>query len=117
MRIGIVAGEASGDLLAAELIREIKRRHPDAIIEGIAGPAMIAAGCRALYPSERLAVMGFVEVLGRYRELSAMRKALAQRFIDTPPDIFIGVDAPDFNLGLERKLKSHGIKTVHYVSP
>ncbi len=117
MRIGIVAGEASGDLLAAGLIQAIKRRHPDAVIEGIAGPAMIEAGCEALYPSERLAVMGFVEVLGRYRELSAMRKALAQRFIDNPPDIFIGVDAPDFNLGLERMLKQHGIKTAHYVSP
>ncbi len=117
MRIGIVAGEASGDLLAAGLIRAIKQRHPEAVIEGVAGPAMIEAGCEALYPAERLAVMGFVEVLGRYRELSAMRKALARRFIADPPDLFIGVDAPDFNLGLERMLKEQGIKTVHYVSP
>ena len=117
MRIGIVAGEASGDLLAASLVRAIKQRYPQSHFEGIAGPAMIEAGCEALYPSERLAVMGFVEVLGRYRELSAMRKALAQHFIDNPPDLFVGVDAPDFNLGLELKLKQHGIKTAHYVSP
>ena len=117
MRIGIVAGEASGDLLAAGLIRAIKQRYPQAQFEGIAGPAMIEAGCEARYPSERLAVMGLVEVLGRYRELSAMRKALARHFIDNPPDLFVGVDAPDFNLGLERMLKAQGIKTVHYVSP
>ncbi len=117
MRIGIVAGEASGDLLASGLIKAIKQRYPEATFEGIAGPAMINEGCVARYPLERLSVMGFVEVLGRYRELSAMRKELARHFIDNPPDIFIGVDAPDFNLGLERMLKDQGIKTVHYVSP
>lgn len=117
MRIGIVAGEASGDLLASGLIKAIKQRYPDAVFEGVAGDAMIAEGCVARYPLERLSVMGFVEVLGRYRELSAMRKELAQYYIDNPPDVFIGVDAPDFNLGLERMLKEKGIKTVHYVSP
>ncbi len=117
MRIAIVAGEASGDLLAAGLIRAVRARHPEARFEGVAGPAMVEAGCEALFDAERLAVMGLVEVLGRYRELSAMRRRLARRFIDDPPDLFIGVDAPDFNLGLERRLKEAGIPTVHYVSP
>ena len=117
MRIGIVAGEASGDLLGAGLIRAIKQRLPDAVIEGIAGPAMVAQGCTALFPAEKLAVMGFVEVLGRYRELHGIRTQLIRYFIDNPPDVFIGIDAPDFNLGLERALKEAGIPTVHYVSP
>lgn len=117
MRIGIVAGEASGDLLGAGLIRAIKQRLPDAVIEGIAGPAMIAQGCTALFPAEKLAVMGFVEVLGRYRELHGIRTQLIRHFLDNPPDVFIGIDAPDFNLGLERVLKEAGIPTVHYVSP
>lgn len=117
IRIGIVAGEASGDLLGAGLIRAIKARFPDAIIEGIAGPAMIAQGATALYPLERLSVMGIVEVLGRFRELHAMRASLLRHFLENPPDVFVGIDAPDFTLGLERKLKDAGIPTVHYVSP
>ncbi len=117
MRIGIVVGEASGDLLGAGLIRAIKQRLPDAVIEGIAGPAMIAEGCTALFPAEKLAVMGIVEILGRYRELYGIRAQLIRHFRDNPPDVFIGIDAPDFNLGLERVLKAAGIPTVHYVSP
>lgn len=117
MRIGIVAGEASGDLLASGLIQAIKAKHPDAVFEGIAGPAMIEAGCQAIYPAEKLAVMGLVEVLSHYRELKGIQNAIIKHFSANPPDVFIGVDAPDFNLTVERKLKSQGIKTVHYVSP
>lgn len=117
LRIGIVAGEASGDLLGEGLIAALRRRYPDAHFEGIAGPRMIAAGCHAIFPAEKLAVMGLVEVLRHLRELLAIRARLVRHFIDTPPDIFIGIDAPDFNLGLERRLKEAGITTLHYVSP
>lgn len=117
MRIGIVAGEASGDLLAAGLIRALQKRVPDVQFEGIAGPRMIQAGCKALAPAERLAVMGLFEVLGRYRELRALRSGMVRHFIRHPPDVFIGVDAPDFNLGLEHALRQAGVTTVHYVSP
>lgn len=117
MRIGIVAGEASGDLLAAGLIKAIKAEHPEVEFEGIAGPAMQEAGCKALYPAEKLAVMGLVEVLAHYRELKDIQNHLVKHFLDNPPDVFIGVDAPDFNLTVERKLKQQGIKSVHYVSP
>lgn len=117
MRIGIVAGEASGDLLGAGLVSAIKQRFPDAIIEGIAGPQMIAAGAASLFPMDRLSVMGIVEVLGRYRELLGIRRQLANHFKQNPPDVFIGIDAPDFTLGLEKQLRQAGIKTVHYVSP
>ena len=117
MRIGIVAGEASGDLLAASLMQAIQARVPGVEFEGIAGPRMQQLGCRVMYPSEKLAVMGITEVLGRLRELLRIRRDVARRFIADPPDVFIGVDAPDFNLGLERKLKARGIPTVHFVSP
>lgn len=117
MRIGIVAGEASGDLLGAGLISAIRQRYPDAIFEGIAGPQMIEAGAKPLFPMERLSVMGIVEVVGRLRELLGIRRQLAKYFIANPPDVFIGIDAPDFTLGLERRLHKAGIKTVHYVSP
>jgi lipid-A-disaccharide synthase len=117
MRIGIVAGEASGDLLGAGLISAIKQRFPDAVIEGIAGPQMIAADASSLFPMDRLSVMGIVEVLGRYRELLGIRRQLSAHFQQNPPDVFIGIDAPDFNLGLEKQLRNAGIKTVHYVSP
>lgn len=117
LRIGIVAGEASGDQLGAGLIRAIKERLPDAVFEGVAGPKMIEAGCTALYPVERLSVMGLVEVLGHLPDLLRIRRALRRHFLEHPPDLFIGIDAPDFNLGLERSLKAAGITTVHYVSP
>ncbi len=116
MRVGIVAGEASGDLLASGLIKALKARCPQAEFEGIAGPGMIHAGCKALFPAEKLAVMG-LEALFHYRELKGIQNQLVQHFIDNPPDVFIGVDAPDFNLTVERKLKAQGIKAIHYVSP
>lgn len=116
MKIGIIAGESSGDLLAAGLIEAIKARYPDAEFEGIAGPAMIKAGCHALHPAEKLAVMGF-EALAHYRELKGIQNQMVAHFSANPPDLFIGVDAPDFNLAIERKLKAQGIKAVHYVSP
>lgn len=117
MRIGIVAGEASGDLLGAGLIRALRERYPDAVFEGIAGPRMMEQGCRALYPAQKLAVMGITEVLGRLFELLRIRAHLLRHFTAHPPDVFIGIDAPDFNLALERGLKRAGIPTVHYVSP
>lgn len=117
MKIGIIVGEASGDLLATGLIQAIKQQHPEAIFEGIAGPSMIEAGCRAIFPAEKLAVMGLVEVLAHYRELKGIQNAIIKHFIDNPPDLVIGVDAPDFTLKVERCLKEKGIKAVHYVSP
>ncbi|MCK4585859.1 MAG: lipid-A-disaccharide synthase, partial [Gammaproteobacteria bacterium] len=117
LRFGIVAGEASGDLLGASLIKAIKQRFPDATFEGIAGPAMIEQGAKSLFPMDRLSVMGIVEVLGRYRELYGIRQKLTEHFKNNPPDVFIGIDAPDFNLGLEQRLHNADIKTVHYVSP
>ena len=117
MRIGIIAGEASGDILASGLINAILEQYPEARFEGIAGPLMLESGCKALYPAEKLSVMGLVEVLAHYRELSSIRKDIIQYFIQNPPDVFIGVDAPDFNLGVAAKLKASGITTIHYVSP
>jgi len=117
MRIGIVAGEASGDLLGAGLITELKKLQPDLEIEGIAGPYMQRAGAHTLYPMDRLSVMGISEVLGRYGELRRMRKQLIRHFRNTNIDLFIGIDAPDFNLEIEFQLHALGIKTLHYVSP
>ncbi len=117
LRISIVAGEASGDYLAAELIAAIRRQRGDVRVEGIGGPRLIAAGCKVLYPMQKLAVMGLLEVAGSFMELLKMRRALLRHFINNPPDVFIGVDAPDFNLSLERALRKKGIKVVHYVSP
>ena len=104
-------------MLGAALIAAIKHRVPDASFSGIAGPRMIEQGCRAIFPTEKLAVMGLVEVLGHYRELSGIRRQLISDFLADPPDVFVGIDAPDFNLGLEGALKRGGIPTIHYVSP
>ncbi|MCW8889328.1 MAG: lipid-A-disaccharide synthase [Sedimenticola sp.] len=117
LRVGIVANEPSGDLLGAGMMREILKRFPDARFEGIGGPLMIAQGCHSFYPMDRLTVMGLVEVLKHLPELLSIRKKLLQHFSNNPPDIFVGIDAPDFNLGLETALKRQHIPTVHYVSP
>jgi lipid-A-disaccharide synthase len=116
-RIAMVAGEASGDLLAAHLIEALKRRVAGADFFGIGGPKMQRAGFDAWWPAETLAVRGYAEVLKHYREITGVRRALLRRLLADPPDVFIGVDAPDFNLWLEAKLKRAGIRTVHYVSP
>ncbi len=116
-RIALVAGEASGDIIGAGLIGALKQRLPDAEFFGIAGPRMIAAGCRALFPAEALSVMGLFEVLAHLKEILSIRTKLYEELVRNPPDVFIGIDAPDFNLGLERRLRHQGIRTVHYVSP
>lgn len=117
MRIALVAGEASGDALGACLIRALRERWGGLEFYGIAGPRMLAEGARTLYPMDRLSVRGYLEVLSSLRELIAIRRGLARELLANPPDLFIGIDAPDFNLGLETKLKAAGIPTVHYVSP
>lgn len=116
-RFVIVAGEASGDILGANLIEHLKTRFPDAVFEGIGGPLMIEKGFNSLFPMERLSVMGLVEVLGRLRELLGIRKTILNHCLECDVTAFIGIDSPDFNLPLARKLRSNGIKTIHYVSP
>jgi lipid-A-disaccharide synthase len=117
VKIALVAGESSGDLLGAGLVRALKERFPEAIFEGVAGPAMVAAGCEQLEPAESLAVFGLIEPLAHLPRLLRLRKSLVQRWTDSPPDVFVGIDAPDFNLGLEKRLRAAGVRTVHYVSP
>ncbi len=117
VRIAMVAGEASGDLLASHLIEALKAKLPNAVFYGIGGPKMIGRGFKAWHPLEKLAVRGYVEVLRHYREISAIRRDVKRRLLADPPDVFIGVDAPDFNLGLEKALKQNGIPSIHYVSP
>ncbi|TAK79231.1 MAG: lipid-A-disaccharide synthase [Gammaproteobacteria bacterium] len=117
LKIGILAGEASGDLLGAKLIQALRERCPTIQVEGIGGPAMMAAGCESLFDIERLGVMGLIEPLFRLPDLIMLRHELYRHFLQNRPDIFIGIDAPDFNLGLELKLRRAGIPVVHYVSP
>ena len=117
MKIGIVAGETSGDLLGALLIKALKQDYPQLEFVGIAGPKMQSAGATSWYPMEKLAVRGYVEVLKSYREILSIRNGLKDRFLKDPPAAFIGIDAPDFNLGLERALKAAGVPAIHYVSP
>ncbi len=117
MRLGMVAGEASGDLLAGLLMRGLRARWPDLQTVGIGGPRMAEQGFEAWWPHEKLAVRGYVEVLRHYREISGIREHLARRLLADPPRAFIGVDAPDFNLGLEARLKAAGVRTVHFVCP
>lgn len=117
VKIAMLAGEPSGDKLGEGIIHELKARYPQACFVGIGGKHMIEAGLTSLYPIERLSVMGFIEPLKRAKELLGLRKQLKKLFIANPPDVFIGIDAPDFNLNLERALKQQGIFTMHYVSP
>ena len=117
LRIALVAGESSGDLLGAGLIEALAALHPGSTFEGIGGPLMAAAGCTLLWPAERLAAFGLIDVLAHLPDGLRIRAALARRLIDDPPDVFVGIDAPAFNLGLEARLHRAGIPTVHYVSP
>lgn len=117
LTIGMVAGEASGDLLGSHFIKALQGRLPHVRFVGIGGPRMQSAGMNVLYPMDKLAVRGYVEVLRHYRELVGIRRSLAAHFLADPPALFVGVDAPDFNLDLELKLRSSGIRTAHFVSP
>jgi lipid-A-disaccharide synthase len=117
MQLAMVAGEASGDLLAGLLLGGLKQRWPQLEAAGIGGPKMAALGFTAWWPHDKLAVRGYVEVLRHYREISRIRDALAARLLANQPAAFIGVDAPDFNLGLEARLKAAGIKSIHFICP
>jgi len=117
LTIGVVAGEASGDLLGSHLIQALRQHVPHARFTGIGGPRMTGAGFESIFPMEKLAVMGIVEVLRHYPEIAGIRRRLAAHFLSERPRLFIGIDAPEFNLGLELKLKSAGVPTAHYVGP
>jgi len=116
-RLGIVAGEASGDELGSRVIAALRARCGELVVEGVGGPRMVAQGMRSLYPMEPLCVMGYIDPLKRLPQLLRMRRGLSRHFRDHPPDVFLGVDAPDFNLALERRLRRNGLRTAHLVSP
>ena len=117
LSFSLVAGEASGDLLAGLLLGGMREKWPDMHSAGIGGPRMAAQGFEPWWPYEKLAVRGYVEVLRHYREIVGIRNQLRERLLAHPPSAFIGVDAPDFNLDLERDLKAQGIPTIHFVCP
>ena len=117
LRIGIVAGEASGDILGADLIRALRRRHPDVEFEGVGGPLMLAESMHSLCDMDRLSVMGLVEPLKRLPELLRIRRHLKSHFVQWQPHLVIGIDSPDFTLNIEAYLRARGITTMHYVSP
>ncbi|MDA8752635.1 lipid-A-disaccharide synthase [Halieaceae bacterium] len=117
LRIGVVAGEASGDILGSRVLAALREHYPDLVVEGIGGPLMEEQGLRSLFPMDRLSVMGLVEPLRRLPGLLRIRGALFEHFRLHPPDLFLGIDAPDFNLYLERKLRAWGVPTAHLVSP
>ncbi len=117
LRVGMVAGEASGDLLAAHLVAALKARRPGAVFGGIGGPRMQGEGFDSHFPMEKLSVRGYGELLGHYGEIMAIRRRLARQLLEARPDLFIGVDSSGFNLGLERRMKDAGIPAIHYVSP
>lgn len=117
MRIGVLAGEASGDLLGSRVLAALRARFPGLVVEGIGGPLMEAQGLRSMFPMERLSVMGLVEPLKRLPELLRIRREVYRHFAANPPDVFLGIDSPDFNLRLERRLRERGISTAHLVSP
>lgn len=115
--VGLIAGEASGDLLAAELIAAVQAAYPEVAFEGIVGPRMVAAGATELASCERLSVNGYVEVIKHLPDLLRLRRDIVNHFIKSQPKVFIGIDAPDFNFGVEARLKAAGIPTIHFVSP
>ncbi|MEO6897185.1 MAG: lipid-A-disaccharide synthase, partial [Caldimonas sp.] len=116
-RFAMVAGEASGDLLGGSLLKSLRARWPNLVAEGIGGPLMAEQGLHAWWPHDKLAVRGYAEVLGHFREILGIRTQLLERLLAEKPDAFIGVDAPDFNLDVELKLRAAGVKTIHFISP
>ena len=117
LHVGVVAGEPSGDILGARVLAALKQRYDEVLVEGVGGPLMQAQGLTSLYPLERLSVMGLIEPLKRLPELLRMNRALRRHFLQRPPDVFLGIDSPDFNLRLEHRLRRAGITTAHLVSP